>query len=127
VTGDYYDLMLHCTLGHMFGVDDAQPDFEDSAKALNFFAPKGEHRFIFCIYCMFCIFLFGVCIAGHILHTSQQVYGLWYYFMLYNGIGAHHQKILPKILPRSDSEVDMLLDGKLRVYVELAYYAYKSY
>ncbi len=47
--------------------------------------------------------------------------------MLYNGIGAHHQKILPKILPRSDSEVDMLLDGKLRVYVELAYYAYKSY
>ena len=58
MTGDDYDLMLHCTLGHMRRVDDALPDFEDGAKALNFFAPKGEHRFIFCI---FCIFSFGVC------------------------------------------------------------------
>jgi hypothetical protein len=57
MTGDDYDLTLHCTLGHMRRVDGAQPDrdFEDFAKALNFFAPKGEHGFIFCI------FLFGIC------------------------------------------------------------------
>jgi hypothetical protein len=60
----------------------------------------------------------------HILRESQPAYGFWYYFMLYNGIGDSPQKILPKILSRSDAEVDALLDCKLRVYAKFAYYAY---
>ena len=58
MTGDDYDLMLHCTIGHMRRVDGALPDFEDGEKALNFFAPPGEHRCIcniFFILCIFCI------------------------------------------------------------------------
>ena len=63
MTGDDYDLMLHCTIGHMHRVDGALPDFEDGAKAMDLLAPPGVPRYIFCIFCIFCIlciFTFGV-------------------------------------------------------------------
>ena len=37
--------------------------------------------------------------------------------MIHRAIGIHLQKILPKLAPRTDAEVDALLDCKLRVYV----------
>ena len=71
LTGDDYDIMLHCTIGHMRRVDGALPDFNDGTKALDLFAPAGEHRFttcIFCILCIFCIFMLfssGIVCARH--------------------------------------------------------------
>ncbi len=35
MTGDDYDLILHCTSGHLRRVDGALPDFDDGEKALN--------------------------------------------------------------------------------------------
>ena len=120
MTGEDYDLMLHCTIGHMRRVDGALPDFEDGAKTLNFFAPKGEHKYIFCIFCIFCIFtvLIYFVMFRMILRKTQPVYGFWYYFMIHRGIGVSLQKILPKMIPRSSADVDALLDCKLRVYVK---------
>ena len=37
--------------------------------------------------------------------------------MIHRAIGIHLQKILPELVPRTDAEVDALLDCKLRVYV----------
>jgi hypothetical protein len=37
--------------------------------------------------------------------------------MIHRAIGIHLQKILPKLVPNTDAEVDELLDCKLRVYV----------
>ena len=71
LTGDDYDIMLHCTISHMRRVDGALPDFNDGTKALDFFAPAGEHRYticIFCISCIFCIFMLfssGIVCARH--------------------------------------------------------------
>ena len=119
MTGDDYDLMLHCTIGHMHRVDGAEPDFEDGEKTLNLLAPLTQPRCIFCIFvilCIFCIFLtYTAC--RHVLRESQPIYGFWYYFMIHRGIGLSLQKILPRFVPRSDAEVDALLDCKLRVYV----------
>ena len=56
MTGDDYDLLLHCTIGHLRRVDGALPDFNDGEKALNLLAPHGEPRYIFCIFCIFGIF-----------------------------------------------------------------------
>ncbi len=53
----------------------------------------------------------------HVLCMSQQVYGFWYYFMIHCAIGIHLQKILPRLVPRTDAEVDVLLDCKFHVYV----------
>jgi len=58
MTGDDYDLMLHCTIGHLHRVDGALPDFEDGEKAMNLLAPPGVPRYIFCIFCIFCIFIY---------------------------------------------------------------------
>lgn len=133
LTGEDYDLMLHCTIGHMRRVDGAQPNFDDGVKALDFFAPKGEHKYIFFIFCIFCIlFIFNLffVIGRHVLRKSQPVYGFWYYYMIHRGIGVSLQKILPKMIPRSCADVDALLDCRLRVYVEssdFAYFAYLSY
>ena len=63
----------------------------------------------------------------HVLRSSQPVYGFWYYFMIHRGIGVSLQKILPKMIPRSNAEVDALLDCKLRVYVQSSYFAYHAY
>ena len=60
MTGDDYDLMLHCTIGHMHRVDGAEPDFDDGVKTLTLLAPLTQPRCIFCIFvilCIFCIFL----------------------------------------------------------------------
>jgi hypothetical protein len=48
------------------------------------------------------------------------------YFMIHRAIGIHLQKILPKFVPKTDAEVDALLDCKLSVYVVhiFAYFAY---
>ena len=56
-------------------------------------------------------------LCRYILRLSQPVYGFWYYFMIHRAIGIHLQKILPKLVPKTDAEVDALLDCKLRVYV----------
>ena len=56
-------------------------------------------------------------LCRYILRSSQPVYGFWYYFMIHRAIGIHLQKILPKLVPKTDAEVDALLDCKLRVYV----------
>ncbi len=37
--------------------------------------------------------------------------------MIHRAIGIYLQKILPKLVPKTDAEVDALLDCKLRVYV----------
>jgi hypothetical protein len=37
MTGEDYSLILHCTVGHMRRVDEAQPDFANGKKAVNFF------------------------------------------------------------------------------------------
>jgi hypothetical protein len=50
MTGADYDLMLHCTIGHMHSVDGAEPSFEDGAKTFNFFAGNRQHRYVFCIF-----------------------------------------------------------------------------
>ena len=55
MTGEDYDLMLHCTIGHLRRVDGALPPFADGEKALNLLAPKGEPRYILCIFCIYCI------------------------------------------------------------------------
>ncbi len=52
MTGDDYDLMLHCTNGHLRRVDGALPDFGDGETALSLLAPPGEPRYIFCIFCI---------------------------------------------------------------------------
>ena len=52
LTGEDYDLMLHCTIGHLRRVDGALPPFADGEKALNLLAPKGEPRYILCIFCI---------------------------------------------------------------------------
>ena len=74
MTGDDYDLMLHCTIGHLHRVDGALPDFDDGEKALNLLAPPGEPRYIFCIFCIFCIF---VCRAGMFCarHSRSMAFG----------------------------------------------------
>ena len=56
MTGDDYDLMLHCTIGHLRRINGALPDFDDGEKVLNLLTLPGELRYIFCIFCMFCIF-----------------------------------------------------------------------
>ena len=38
MTGEDYDLMLHCTIGHLRRVDGALPPFADGEKALNLLA-----------------------------------------------------------------------------------------
>jgi hypothetical protein len=124
MTGDDYDLMLHCTIGHLLRVDGALPDFDDGEKALNLRAPPGEPRYIFCI---FINGFFVVCRYG--LRRSKPVYGFWYYFIIHSAIGIHLQKILPRFVPKTDSEVDALLDCnlKLRVYVPyLIYFGYSN-
>jgi hypothetical protein len=68
MTGDDYDLLLHCTIGHLRRVDGALPDFDDGEKALNLLAPPGAPRYIFCIFCIFCIFLF--------VYVVQTLYAL---------------------------------------------------
>ena len=37
--------------------------------------------------------------------------------MIHRGIGSTLQKLMPKLVPRNDKDVDALLDCKLRVYV----------
>ena len=55
-TGGDYNLMLHCTIGHLRRINGALPDFDDGEKAPNLLTLPGELRYIFCIFCMFCIF-----------------------------------------------------------------------
>jgi hypothetical protein len=74
MTGDDYDLMLHCTIGHLRRVDGALPNFDDDEKALNLLAPHGEPRYIFCIFCIFCIFINGFfVVCRYVLRRSQPV------------------------------------------------------
>ena len=56
MTGDDYDLMMHCTIGHLRRLDGALPNFDDGEKALNLLAPPGEPKYIFCIFYVFCVF-----------------------------------------------------------------------
>ena len=111
-----------------------------SMKHASCFPPSVCTYCIFCIFVIFCIsdILCIFCILPilnilrilHILHisdlfmlcryillSSQPVYGFWYYFMIRRAIGIHLQKILPKLVPKTDAEADALLDCKLRVYV----------
>ena len=57
MTGEDYDLMLHCTIGHLRRVDGALPPFVDGEKALDQLAPKGQPRYILCILCICCILM----------------------------------------------------------------------
>ncbi len=90
MTGVDHCHMPHCTIGHMRCVDGALPDFEDGVKALNVLAPRGEHRLTFCIFYIFYIFYIFqhivFVVVRHCLRSLRQVYGSWYYLMLYYGI-----------------------------------------
>ncbi len=100
------------------GIDGAMPDFDDGKKALNLLSPPEEPRYIFCIICIFCIFINGFfVVCRYFLRRSQPVYGFWYYFIIHSAIGIHLQKILPRFVPKTDSEVDALLDCTLHVHV----------
>ena len=57
MTGEDYDLMLHCTIGPLRRVDGALPAFADGEKALDLLAPKGQPRYILCIFCIYCILM----------------------------------------------------------------------
>jgi hypothetical protein len=50
MTGADYDLMLHCTIGHMRRIDGLEPAFDDGEKTMNLLAPRGTPRYIFCIF-----------------------------------------------------------------------------
>jgi hypothetical protein len=50
MTGDDFDLILHCTIGHLRRIDRGLPDSDDGKKALNLLAPPGEPTYIFCIF-----------------------------------------------------------------------------
>ncbi len=119
MTGENYDLMLRCTIGHLRRIDGALPDFADGAKALNLIAPPGEPRHAYFAYLAYFAYIYLLIFRAyrHVLRSSQPVYGFWYYFMIHRGIGLSLQKILPKFIPRNDEEVDALLNCKLRVYV----------
>jgi hypothetical protein len=118
------------------------PGREGAKQGRRFYVPK-QRLYILCIFCIFVIFcisdIFCIFCRLHILHilrilhilhisdlfmlcryilrSSQPVYGFWYYIMIHRAIGIHLQKILPKLVPKTDAEVDALLDCKLRVYV----------
>lgn len=49
------------------------------------------------------------------LRPSTPIYGWWYYFMLFEGVGKTLGQVLPKFPPSSNSDVDTLLDMKVRV------------
>ena len=57
MTGEDYDLMLHCTIGHLRRVDGALPPFSDGEKALELLAPTGVPRYIFCLFCIYVILM----------------------------------------------------------------------
>ena len=57
MTGEDYDLMLHCTIGHLRRVDGALPPFADGEKAVDLLATKGQPRYILCIFCIYCILM----------------------------------------------------------------------
>ncbi len=117
MTGNYYSLILHCTVGHLRRVNGALPDFADVEKAANFFAPTPTPMYIFCIFYIFYIFDISNKNKNsrHTIRASQPVFGFWYYFMIHRAIGVSLQRILPKFLPRSDADIDELLSCKLRV------------
>ena len=71
--------------------------------------------FAYFVYFAYYAYLLSAC--RHVLRASQPIYGFWCYFMIHRGIGNSLQKILPKFIPRNDTDVDALLDCKLRVYV----------
>ncbi len=50
-----YDLYLHYAIGYLCCADGPLPDFANSAKTLDFFSGKGEHRYILCIFDILCI------------------------------------------------------------------------
>ncbi len=56
-----------------------------------------------------------IVLVRHILRTSQPVYGFWFYFMTNHGIVSSLQKSLPKLVLKSDADVDALLNYKLRI------------
>jgi hypothetical protein len=116
MTVDDYDLMLHCTIGHLRRVEGALPDFDDGKNALNLLAPPGEPRYIFCIFCVFCIFcilMISLLCADTFCAGRSQSTDL----LFHDSSCIHLQKILPRFVPRTDAEVDVLLGCKLRVYV----------
>jgi hypothetical protein len=74
MTGDDYDLMMHCTIGHLRRLDGALPDFDYGEKALNLLAPRGQPRCIFCIFCIFCIlFISSWCADTFCARRSQSM------------------------------------------------------
>ena len=46
---------------------------------------------------------------------SWPVYGWWYYFMLYGGVGKSLGQLIPKFPPTSDEDIDALLAMKVRM------------
>ena len=49
------------------------------------------------------------------LRASTPIYGWWYYYMIYEGVGKCIGQFLPKFPPNTDEEVDQLMELKVRV------------
>ena len=82
MTGDDYDLMLHCTIGHMRRVDGIYMDFDDGEKTMTLIGKgPGLPRCIFCICYIFLIFyifdIFLFCLADthFALHSLSTAFG----------------------------------------------------
>ena len=85
MTGDDYDLLLHCTIGHMCRVDGAFPDFDDDEKTMTLIGKgPGLPRCIFCIFYIFNIFsifnifnIFIICLSDtHFArHSLSMAFG----------------------------------------------------
>ncbi len=74
MTGDDYDLVMHCTIGNLRRLDGALPDFDDGAKALTLLASRGQPR---CINCIFCIFAFCSYLHGLQTRFAHVAASLW--------------------------------------------------
>ena len=94
MTGQDYDLLLHCTIGHMHRVE---PDFEDGEcrtwlwrwrkDAELACSTRNTQVHILHFYHVLHILHIDVSICRHTLRETQPIYGFWLYFMIHHCIG----------------------------------------
>jgi len=106
MTGVDYDLMLHCTIGHMRRVDGIYMDFDDGEKTMTLIGKgPGLPRCIFCICYIFLIFyifdIFLVCLADthFALHSLSTAFGtiIWFTMLL----ELNFRRFCPNLFPET--------------------------
>ena len=89
-----------------------------TAQRLSTFSEEKESTGTYCEYFTYCVYYAYSCFIfrfRYILRKDQPVYGFWYYFMIHRGISTSLQRVLPKYIPRTEADVDQLLDCKVRM------------